>query len=100
MTILEIILLSIIILFIIIGFFIIKNLLRKIEYSEDIVISYFEYLSMLSETIKESEIKLKSIDEKGIFKSDDEIGWFFDNIKTIQSLLNSFQVENLYGEKK
>ena len=59
------------------------NLLRKIENAEDILISYMQYLSKIDTAIKESDKKLKEIDEKDSFKSDDEIGWFFIEIKKL-----------------
>ena len=33
------------------------------------------------------------IDEKNMFKSDDEIGWFFDNLKRLQNDLSKFKME-------
>lgn len=71
------------------------NLLRKIENAEDILISYMQYLSKIDTAIKESDKKLKEIDEKGSFKSDDEIGWFFIEIKKIQMILNEFTIKEL-----
>lgn len=71
------------------------NLLRKIENAEDILISYMQYLSKIDTAIKESDKKLKEIDEKGLFKSDDEIGWFFIEIKKIQIILNEFIIKEL-----
>mgnify|MGYP003647306084 FL=1 len=71
------------------------NLLRKIENAEDILISYMQYLSKIDTAIKESDKKLKEIDEKDSFKSDDEIGWFFIEIKKIQMILNEFTIKEL-----
>jgi len=71
------------------------NLMRKNEKQEDIMVSYMEYLSKIDQTIVESDKHLQKIDEKGTFKSDDEIGWFFDQIKTLQSILNEFRVTKL-----
>ena len=36
----------------------------------------------------ESNKKIKEIDSKQIFQSDDAIGWFFKGIKEIQELIN------------
>ena len=71
------------------------NLLRKIENAEDILISYMQYLSKIDTAIKESDKKLKEIDEKDSFKSDDEFGWFFIEIKKIQMILNEFTIKEL-----
>ena len=71
------------------------NLLRKNEKQEDILIEYLMYLDRLSRTIEASDKKLKEIDEKGTFKSDDEVGYFFTSIQQIQSILNDFKVKKI-----
>ena len=68
------------------------NLMRKQEKAEDILITYMQYLDNLSRTIEISDKKLKEIDHKGTFKSDDEIGFFFEAVKQIQDILNEFKV--------
>ena len=67
------------------------NLLFKNEKAEDIIISQQKYISSISEIIKNSEKKLIEIDEKETFKSDDEIGWFFNEIKKIQNILSQYK---------
>jgi hypothetical protein len=67
------------------------NLLLKNEKSEDIITSQQKYISLISEVIKNSEKRLQEIDEKEIFKSDDEIGWFFNEIKKIQNILSQYK---------
>lgn len=67
------------------------NLLFKNEKAEDIIISQQKYISSISEIIKNSEKKLVEIDEKETFKSDDEIGWFFNEIKKIQNILSQYK---------
>lgn len=71
------------------------NLMRKNEKQEDIMVSYMDYLSKLDQAIEESDKRLQKIDERGIFKSDDEIGWFFDQVQKIQMILNEFRVTKL-----
>jgi hypothetical protein len=66
--------------------------MRKQEKAEDILITYMQYLDNLSRTIEISDKKLKEIDHKGTFKSDDEIGFFFEAVKQIQDILNEFKV--------
>jgi hypothetical protein len=68
------------------------NLMRKQEKAEDILVTYMQYLDNLSRTIEISDKKLKEIDHKGTFKSDDEIGFFFEAVKQIQDILNEFKV--------
>lgn len=67
------------------------NLLRKNEQAEDILVSYQEFINKLQEHITKSENRLKEIDRKETFKSDDEIGWFFNEIKKIQNNLSQFK---------
>ena len=71
------------------------NLLRKNEKQEDILTGYMSYLNKISETIEMSDRKLKEVDIKGSFKSDDEIGFFFQQIQSIQTILNSFIIKNV-----
>jgi hypothetical protein len=51
-----------------------------------------KYLDNISKTIEMSEKKLKELDHKGSFESDDEIGFFFKSVKQIQDILNDFKV--------
>jgi len=67
------------------------NLLRKNEQAEDIIISYIDFFNQMSNDIQESEEKLKEIDKQGTFQSDDEIGWFFNEIKKIQNNISRFK---------
>ena len=67
------------------------NLLFKNEKSEDIIVSQQKYISSITEIINNSEKRLGEIDEKEIFKSDDEIGWFFNEIKKIQNILSQYK---------
>ena len=71
------------------------NLLKKNEKQEDILAGYMTYLNKISDTIELSEKKMMEVDAKGSFKSDDEIGFFFEQIKTIQTALNSFVIKNI-----
>ena len=71
------------------------NLLRKNEKQEDILASYITYLDQLSRIIEVSDEKLKKIDERGIFKSDDEIGFMYEQIKDLQRILSNFRIDKL-----
>jgi len=71
------------------------NLLRKNEKQEDILAGYMRYLNKISDIIQTSNRKLEEIDAKGSFKSDDEIGFFFQSIIAIQDVLNSFDIRKL-----
>jgi hypothetical protein len=70
------------------------NLLRKNEKAEDIIYSYREYMGRMNDVICEADKKLKEIDEQGIFKNDDEIGWFFEKVKLIQEIINQYKLRN------
>ena len=73
--------------------FAIYNLLNKNEKQEDILSEYLKYLDSISRVIDISDTKLKKLDARGTFKSDDEVGFFFKNIQTIQELLNEFKIK-------
>jgi hypothetical protein len=75
------------------------NLLRKNEKQEDVLAAYLLYMDNLSKIIEHSSERLKKIDTKGTFESDDEIGWFFEQIKVIQERLNNFKLTD-GGEEK
>ena len=69
-----------------ISFFAIRNLLKKNEAMED-------FINKQSEAIAACDSRLKNIDDKGIFYADDQIGWFFEEIKKIQEALNEFRLK-------
>ena len=69
------------------------NLLRKNETQEEILLSYLDYLNKISGIIDFSDQKVKEIDSKETFKSDDEIGFFFEQVKQIQDILNQFRIQ-------
>ena len=71
------------------------NLLRKNEKQEDILSGYMTYLNKISDTIEVTDKRLKEVDYKGSFKSDDEVGFVFEQIKSIQTILNAFIIKNL-----
>jgi len=71
-------------------FYIIWNLMRKNERLEDALNKRDEYIDAMSIVMSESDRKIKEIDSKQIFESDDEIGWFFKGIKEIQALINEY----------
>ena len=68
------------------------NLLRKTEKQEDAILQYDEYIKEFNKQIELADERLKKIDEKDLFKSDDEIGWFFKQIKVIQDGISRFKI--------
>ena len=71
------------------------NLLKKNERQEDILAGYMSYLNKISDTIDFADKKLKEVDARGSFESDDEVGFFFKQIKQLQDILNAFKIKNL-----
>lgn len=66
------------------------NLLRKVEKLESIIEIQEKYITDFYDLIKQSELKIKEIDSKQLFQSDDEVGFFFTNIKNIQEALSDY----------
>ena len=73
-------------------FYIIWNLMRKNEKLGEALIKRDKYIDDMSIIMSESNRKIKEIDSKQIFESDDEIGWFFKGIKEIQELINEYNI--------
>ena len=69
------------------------NLLRKNEKYEDLVEGYRVFILRFQQQVKESDKRIKEIDSKGTFSSDDEVGYFFNELKKIQDSLTNFRVE-------
>ena len=69
------------------------NLLRKNEKAEDIIVSQNVFIENISSQIDKSQKRLEEIDEKGTFQGDDEIGWFFNEVKIIQNDLSRFKID-------
>ena len=81
----EIILVILLTLSVSVSFVAIRNLIKKNEMMED-------FINKQSEAIAACDTRLKQIDQKGVFYADDEIGWFFGEIKKIQEALNEFRM--------
>ena len=61
--------------------------LRRINQYENILIDFQNIINFASE-------KLKIVDSKGHYESDDETGFFFEELKKLQELLNTlFETE-------
>ena len=68
--------------------------LRRINEYENIILN-------ISNTIETIKIQLKIIDDKGTFESDDEVGFFFTEIKQLgKDLDNLFETEVEENEKE
>ena len=80
--------------------YIIRNLLVKVEKYEDVVQDQSQYLQNISNLVGDSQKHLKTLDEKGVFQSDDEVGYFFDNLKKVQDELNRYMLPENYGKEE
>jgi len=78
----------------------IRNLLLKNERYEDITVAQQEYLLRISEIIKDSKMHLQKLDDKGVFQSDDEVGYFFEQMKKVQEELDRYTLQEDYAQKK
>jgi len=66
------------------------NLLRKVEkYEEDIELKN-EFIKKFQELSEASMIRIREIDSNGAFESDDEVGYFFNNLKDIILSINTY----------
>ena len=66
--------------------FSLRNLLIKNEKLED-------FISKQSDAINACDQRLKQLDDKNIFYSDYQIGWFFQELKKLQEALNEFTLK-------
>jgi hypothetical protein len=70
--------------------YILRNLLLKVEKYEDQVINLQQTLVNIQDTILDSQKHLNQLDERGVFQSDDEVGYFFEQLKEVQNELDRF----------
>jgi hypothetical protein len=74
------------------------NLHRKIVKQEEIIEYQVGYLRKVAYLISESKIYVEQLDEKGTFRSDDEVGVFFNFMKEIQETINAYRLPEDYGK--
>ena len=80
--------------------YIIFNLLRKVEKYEDVTLDQTKYLQNISNIISDSQKHLQTLDEKGVFQSDDEVGEFFNQMKAVQAELDKYMLPENYGKEE
>ena len=68
-------------------------LIMLVYYSLKRITMYEEIILQVNDKIEYVNAQLKLIDEKGTFESDDEVGFFFEELKEIGKLL-----DNLFEE--
>ena len=68
--------------------------LKRINQYEDLIIQFQQIIEYSTE-------RMKQVDSKGSFESDDEVGFFFQQLKDIQLLLSDvFETEETENAKK
>jgi hypothetical protein len=69
------------------------NLLKKNEQAEDTILYYEGYMRELDEQVRFIDKRIKEIDARGTFQSDDEVGFFFERLKLLNDLLASYKLQ-------
>jgi|TARA_B110000914_G_scaffold35837_1_gene28759 predicted PurR-regulated permease PerM len=69
--------------------FVIYNLLDKFEQSEEYIENLESWVNRFAKSINGMQSRMSEIDKKGTFESDDEVGYFFKELKTIMEQLNT-----------
>jgi len=78
--------------------YVVFNLNRKVIKQESIIEFQVGYLRNVAYLINESKIYVEQLDEKGTFRSDDEVGVFFNFMKEIQETINDYRLPEDYGK--
>ena len=78
----------------------VRNLLIKVEKYEDVTQDQTAYLQNISNIVNDSQKHLQNLDEKGVFQADDEVGYFFEQMKNVQKELNRYMLPKNYGKKE
>jgi len=67
--------------------FLIVRLANKNESLEELVLIQDETIISISNLVKDSDERIRIIDYRGSFEADDEIGFFFKNLKEINKTI-------------
>ena len=94
------IIIGVLVAFIVLLLYITRNLLIKNEKYEDVVQDQVQYLQNISNTVQESRQHLNTLDERGVFQSDDEVGEFFNQMKEVQNELDRYMLPENYGKEE
>ena len=87
--------------FLTIFFFLISLImLVLLRYSLRRITQYEEFILQIQQVIKFSTEKMKLVDAKGHYESDDETGFFFEQLKQIQLSLDGIFEEETTDAKK
>ena len=58
------------------------------------------WMKNLSDEIRAGQQHLFNLDQKGVFQSDDEVGFFFEQMKKVQTALSKYVIPEEYGKEK
>jgi hypothetical protein len=94
------IIIGVLVVILLIFIYILRNLLKKVEKYEDVVRDQVQYLQNISNAVGEGQKHLEKLDERGVFQSDDEVGYFFEQMKYVQDELNRYMLPENYGKEK
>ena len=64
------------------------------------ITQYEEFILQIQQIIKFATDKMKLVDVKGHYESDDETGFFFEQLKQIQLALDGIFEEEIQDDKK
>lgn len=84
MDIIEIIMIQLGFIILFFNIWLIRSLIIKNKRYKEIVRKQSEYLLTIYESVNLAEQKIIEIDSQGIFQGDDEVGFYFQLIKSIQ----------------
>ena len=71
-----------------------------LRYSLRRITQYEEFILQIQQVIKFATDKMKLVDSKGHYESDDETGFFFQQLKQIQLSLDGIFEEEATNDKK
>ena len=71
-----------------------------LRYSLRRITQYEEFILQIQQVIKFATDKMKLVDSKGHYESDDETGFFFEQLKQIQLSLDGIVEEETQDAKK
>ena len=70
--------------------YVIWNLNSKVTTYEDQIEEYQMWIDSFTDTVEDVDKKLKDIDLKGTFESDDEVGTFFTTLKVLMGQITEY----------
>ena len=72
-----------------------------LRYALKRITQYEEFILQIQQVITFSTEKMKQVDARGHYESDDETGFFFEQLKQLQLLLDGiFEEENVNAKKE